>query len=482
MEVITKAETRASSPSAQNSFDHESGGAARSFDLIVIGGGPGGYRLAELSAASGLSVALFESNRLGGTCLNVGCIPTKALLNSAKLYRHATESDAFGVTADNVTYDHAKAVSRKDEVVKTLVSGVTATLARHNVRVVNAKAAVTGKRGSDFSVEAEGGETYLAKRLCIATGSETVIPPVPGLREALGRGFAVTNREVLAITELPETLAVIGGGVIGLEMACFFASVGVKVTVIEMLDKIAGTTDADICKLLMKEYEKRGMTFELSSKVLEVTENAVVYENAGGRVTLPCGKVLLSAGRRAYTDGLGLDSIGAVTERGAVVTDRHMCTNAVNVYAVGDCNGKLMLAHTAYREAEVAANHMLGVRDEMRYEHIPSVIYTDPEVAAVGETKTSAEAKGLKVKEVKLPMVYSGRYVAENGGGDFAKLVVDRLTNRLLGVHMIGPYASEMILAAELMLDTELPPERLKKLVFPHPTMGEVIKEALFKI
>jgi len=172
-----------------------------------------------------------------------------------------------------------------------------------------------------------------------------------------------------------------------------------------------------------------------------------------------------------------------LTERGAVVTDRHMCTNVANVYAVGDCNAKLMLAHTAYREAEVAANHMTGKKDEMRYEHIPSVIYTDPEVASVGETKPSAEMKGMKVKEIKVPMLYSGRYVAEvDNGGGFCKLVVDRVSGRIVGVHLAGSYASEQILAAELMLDTELSPERLKKLVFPHPTVGEVVREALFKI
>lgn len=451
-------------------------------DLIVIGGGPGGYLCAERVAATGKSVALFEKNALGGTCLNEGCIPTKTLLNSAKLYRHATESGAFGVTAGNVAFDHARVVERKNKVTKTLVGGVAQTLMSHNVRAISATAEITGRSSDGFTVRA-GDESYTARRLCIATGSETVVPPVPGLREGLDSGFVMTNREILDMTELPESLVCIGGGVIGLEMACYFASVGVRVTVIEMLDKIAGATDADICKVLMAEYQKRGMEFKLSCKVLEVTADSVIYDENGERKSVKSDKVLLSAGRRASTAGIGLESIGVLTERGAIVTDRHMCTNVANVYAVGDCNGKLMLAHTAYREAEVAANHIAGIKDEMRYEHIPSVIYTDPEVACVGETKQSAEEKGLKVREIKLPMLYSGRYVAENEGGTgFCKLIADRLTDRLLGVHLIGSYASEQILAFELMLDTQLPSSQLKKLVFPHPTVGEAVREALFKL
>lgn len=453
------------------------------FDLIVIGGGPGGYLCAERVAASGMTVALFEGKKLGGTCLNEGCIPTKTLLNSAKLYRHALESEAFGVTATGVSYDHERVINRKREVVKTLVNGVAGALMSHNVRVINSKAEIAGRQGSDFKVKTAGGEEYLAKRLCLATGSEAVVPPVPGLKEGLASGHVMTNRETLEDMTLPKQLVCIGGGVIGLEMACYYAAVGVKVTVIEMMEKIAGATDNDICKLLMAEYAGRGMEFKLSSKVLEVTKDSVIYEENGEKKTVSCDKVLLSAGRRPVTAGVGLESIGVLTERGVIVTDRHMCTNIASVYAVGDCNGKLMLAHTAYREAEVAANVMCGKKDEMNYDHIASVIYTDPEVACVGETKASAEKKGLKVREIQLPMAYSGRYVAENeNGGGFCKLVVDRLKNQIIGIHLVGPYASEIILACALMLDSELPPERLQKLVFPHPTVGEVVRETLFKI
>ena len=452
------------------------------FDLLVIGGGPGGYLCAERAAQGGMKVCLFEKKSLGGTCLNEGCIPTKTLLNSSKMYRHATESAAFGVTAEGVSYDHAKVVARKDKVVKTLVSGVGATMKANKVTVVSAGAVIKGRVDGGYSVEADG-QIYEGRRLVIASGSETVVPPVPGLKEGLASGFVLTNREVLDEKTLPKTLVVIGGGVIGLEMAYYFASVGVAVTVIEMMPKIAGATDPEICKILTDAFVKRGMVFKLSSKVLEVKANSVIYEENGEKKELPCDKVLLSAGRKPSTAGIGLETLGLQMDRAAIAVDRHLCTNVAGVYAIGDCNGKLMLAHTAYREAEVAVNHMLGKPDEMRYDVVPSVIYTDPEVASVGLSKEAAEGKGMTVKEIKLPMSYAGRYLAEcEGGKGFIKLIVDTDKNRLVGCHMVGSYASEIIMTATMMIDTELTPNRLQKMVFPHPTVAEIIREAIFHI
>ena len=452
------------------------------FDLLVIGGGPGGYLCAERAAQGGLKVALFEKRALGGICLNEGCIPTKTLLNSSKMYRHAKESEAFGVIATGVSYDHAKVIQRKNKVVKTLVAGVGATMNANQVTVITADAVIDGRAEDGFAVKANG-EVYIGSRLAIASGSETVIPPVPGLKEGIERGFVLTNREILDMTELPRELIVIGGGVIGLEMAYYFASVGVPVTVIEMMPKIAGATDPEICKVLTDSFQKRNMTFKLSSKVLEIKENSVVYEENGEKKELACDKVLLSAGRRPATAGFGLETLNVQMDRAAIVTDRHMCTTVQNVYAIGDCNGKSMLAHTAYREAEVAVNHMLGKFDEMRYNVIPSVIYTDPEVASVGYSKEDAQKQGMNVKEVKLPMSYAGRYLAETEGGKgFIKLIVDTDRNRLVGCHMVGAYASEIIMTATMMVDTEMNPERLKKLVFPHPTVAEMIREAIFHI
>ena len=452
------------------------------FDLLVLGGGPGGYMCAERAAQGGLKVCLFEKRALGGTCLNEGCIPTKTLLNSSKMYRHATESAAFGVTVTGAVYDHAKVIDRKNKVVKTLVSGVGATMGANKVTVITADAKIIGRSGTDFAVEANG-TTYVGSRLTIASGSETVVPPVPGLKEGLAAGFVVTNREVLDMKELPKDLVVIGGGVIGLEMAYYFASVGVKVTVIEMMPKIAGATDPEICKVLQDGFVKKGMVFKLSSKVLEVKTNSVIFEENGEKHEITCDKVLLSAGRRPATAGIGLETLNLQMDRAAIVTDRHLCTTVQNVYAVGDCNGKSMLAHTAYREAEVAVNHMLGIKDEMRYDVIPAVIYTDPEVASVGHSKEGAEKLGMTVKEVKLPMSYAGRYLAETEGGKgFIKLVIDTDRKRLVGCHLVGSYASEIIMTATMMVDTELPPARLQKMVFPHPTVAEIIREAIFHV
>ena len=452
------------------------------FDLLVVGGGPGGYMCAERAAQGGLKVCLFEKRALGGTCLNEGCIPTKTLLNSSKMYRHATESAAFGVTVTGAVYDHAKVIDRKNKVVKTLVSGVGATMSANKVTVITADAKITGRSGTDYAVEANG-TTYIGTRLAIACGSETVVPPVPGLKDGLAAGFVVTNREVLDMKELPKDLVVIGGGVIGLEMAYYFASVGVKVTVIEMMPKIAGATDPEICKVLQDGFVKKGMVFKLSSKVLEVKTNSVIFEENGEKHEITCDKVLLSAGRRPATAGIGLETLNLQMDRAAIVTDRHMCTTVQNVYAVGDCNGKSMLAHTAYREAEVAVNHMLGIKDEMRYDVIPAVIYTDPEVASVGHSKEGAEKLGMNVKEVKLPMSYAGRYIAETEGGKgFIKLVIDTDRKRLVGCHLVGSYASEIIMTATMMVDTELPPARLQKMVFPHPTVAEIIREAIFHV
>ena len=451
-------------------------------DVVVLGGGPGGYLAAERAAQGGLKVTLIEKRALGGTCLNEGCIPSKALLNSAKLYEHAKESAAFGVTAENVRLDHAKVVKRKAGVVKTLVSGVGATMKANGVNVVMAEGTIKGKTADGFVVSA-GGEDYAGDKLILACGSVPVVPPIKGLKEGIASGFVMTNREILDMDKLPGSLAVMGGGVIGLELACYFSIVGVKVTVIEMLDKIAGPTEKEVSAQLLKEYKKRGIDFKLGCKITEVTDKAVVYEEKGETKQVEADAVLCSIGRRAFTQNMGIEELGVYMERGAIVTDEHMQTNIAGVYAVGDVNGKIMLAHTAYREAEVAVNNILGKKDVMRYNAIPSVIYSNPEIASVGETLESAKAKGIEAKEVKASMRFSGRYLAEVEKGDgFCKLVVDTKKNTLIGCHMIGSYTSEMIFGVALMIERQLTIPQIKELVFPHPTVSEVIREALFML
>ncbi|MDX1357492.1 MAG: dihydrolipoyl dehydrogenase [Clostridia bacterium] len=451
------------------------------YDLMIIGGGPAGYLAAERSGHAGLKTILFEKNNVGGVCLNEGCIPSKALLYSAKIYDYAKTGSKYGVTFEGASLDQEKVIKRKKKVVKTLVAGVSGALKRNKVEVINGEAFIEKKTAEGFKVSCAG-ETYTGDRLMICTGSVPIMPPIEGLKEAYEAGFAMTNREVLELTEVPEKLVVVGGGVIGLEMASYYNSAGSEVTVIEMLDRIAGMTDTDISKILMKNYEKKGISFNLKSKVTKFTGNSVVYEKDGEAVEIPADKVLVSIGRRPMTQGIGIENIGVqMTERGAIITDDKGRTNIAEVYAAGDVNGKSMLAHTAYREAEVCVNNILGKKDRMRYAAVPSVIYTNPEVVSVGETEETAKQKGIDYECANISMRYAGRYVAENEGGDgICKVLVDKKNKKVIGVSAIGNYTSEFIYGASFMIETEMTVDDIKEIVFPHPTVCEVIREALF--
>lgn len=451
------------------------------YDLIVLGGGPAGYNAAERAGKAGLKTVVIEKRALGGVCLNEGCIPSKSLLYSGKIFDYAHHGDLYGVTVTGASIDQKKVIERKNRVVKTLVSGIGSKMKKAKVKVVDAEGHIEGRDENGFNVKA-GGEVYTGKQMLIATGSMPVVPPIPGLRENLKTGFVMTNREILDLTEIPGELVVIGGGVIGLEMASYFNSVGSHVTVIEMLDHIAGPTDQGISKILLGNYTKKGVDFKLSCKVTAVGDGKVTFEENGKTQSVKADKVLCSIGRRAVTQGYGLENLNIALDRGAIITDEFMKTNVAGLYAAGDVNGKIMLAHTAYREGEVAVNNILGKRDRMRYNAIPSVIYTNPEVGSVGETEESAKAKGLDVEVKTVSMLYSGRYLAENEGGDgICKLIVDKKYDRLIGVHMIANYASEIIYGAAMMIETEMKLDNIKEIVFPHPTVCEVIREALFE-
>ena len=450
------------------------------FDLIVIGGGPGGYLAAERAAHGGLKTLLFEKRSLGGVCLNEGCIPSKALLNSAKTYEHALHAASYGVSCSNVSIDQKAVIARKGRVVRTLVSGVRAKMKGAGVTVVMEEAVITGKTAGGFEVTA-GDKKYVGKRLVIATGSSNVIPPLPGLKENLG-GFVLTNREVLELEEIPKEFVVIGGGVIGLEMASYYATVGAKVTVVEMLDHIAGANDREISSMLQKELEKKGIRFLLGHKVMSVEPGTVYAETpAGEKISIPADKVLLSIGRRANCAGIGLETIGVKFDRG-IVTDTMCRTNVPDVYAIGDVNGHHMLAHTAYREAEVAINNILGKTDCMRYHANPSVIYTQPEIASVGKTEDECKEKGIEYEVKKLSMLYSGRFVAENEGADgLCKILVDKKRRNILGVHLIGTYSGEIIWGAAEMLELQMRVTDARQIIFPHPTVSEIIRETLWE-
>jgi len=452
------------------------------YDLIVLGGGPAGYLAAERAAHAGFKVALFEKRNVGGVCLNEGCVPSKALLYSAKLKDGAEHGNKYGIVCGDVKIDHAAVITRKDKVVKTLTGGVSATLKGLGVEWIRAEARIKEKIAGGYSVES-GSNVYEGKRLLIATGAEAAMPPIEGLRDQFSTGFVLTNREILDLKEVPKKLVVIGGGVIGLEMASYYHSAGSSVTVIEMLAQIGGPIDREIASLLRKNYEQKGIVFKTECKVVKIENGIVHYEENGSLQKAECDKALVAIGRTPNTKGIGLENIGLLLERGAVITDERMMTNQPEVYAAGDVNGKSMLAHTAYREAEVAISNMLGKRDKMKYNAIPGVIYTNPEVAGVGETEESAKAKHLDYTVKTISMRYSGRYVAENEGGDgICKIIVDNKWNKLIGVHMIANHASEIIWGADALIAKEISIDEIKKIVFPHPTVGEIIREAIFQL
>lgn len=452
------------------------------YDLIVLGGGPAGYTAAERAGHAGLTVLLIEKSNVGGVCLNEGCIPTKTLLYSAKIFDNANMGAKYGITVSNITIDHTKVIERKNKVVRTLLAGVKAALKANHVSLLEGNGVIEGKGPEGFNVSVNG-ETYTGKRLLIATGSSPSIPPIPGLKEGLESGMVLTNRELLDLNEVPEKLVVIGGGVIGLEMASYYTSAGSNATIIEMLNHIGGDNDPELIKLLQKEYEKKGITFCLDSRVTRIESDGVCYEYNGETKFAPASKVLMSVGRRANINGIGLEKLNIMVQNGAIITDDRMMTNVPDVYAAGDVNGKYMLAHTAYREAEVAVDNMLGNDDRMNYDAVPSVIYTNPELASVGETEISAINKGLDIAVAKIPMRFSGRYLAENEGGNGVfKLVFDKKQGHVIGACALGNYSSEFIVACGMIIEHKLTLDDIKRTVFPHPTVCEVIREAAFQL
>ena len=448
------------------------------YDLAIIGGGPAGYNAAERAGSKGLKVILFERNNLGGVCLNEGCIPTKTLLYSAKLFDNAKNGSKYGIQIENPGFDFPAMMKRKNNVVKKLVGGVGVRMKHNKVEIIKAEAIIQGRSNDGVEIKA-GNNIYSAKNLLICTGSESAIPPIPGID--LTSEYMLTSREILELENVPGSLIIIGGGVIGMEFASLFNSLGTKVTVIEMLDKLLGEMDGELSKMLLDHYTKKGIEINLSAKVLKITGNKVTYEAKGENSEITAEKILLSTGRKPVTEGFGLENIGVELYRGGIRVNEKMQTNIPNVYAAGDVTGYSLLAHTAYRESEVAVNNMAGGTDQMRYNAIPAVVYTNPEVCSVGYTEKMAEEKGIKYKVVKLPMTYAGRFMAENEGENgLCKVLIGEKYGEVLGVHMIGNPSSEMIYGAAMAIENEMTLKEMQEVVFPHPTVSEIFKEVIF--
>ena len=443
------------------------------YDLIVIGAGPGGYEAAAYAAKLGKKVALFEKNELGGTCLNVGCIPTKTLLRSAKALEDCHEAKLYGVHTAEATIDMAAVQARKKSVVDILIKGVAGMLKRAGVDVIKAEAKITapGKVSAD-------GKTYEAANILVATGSVPAAPPIPGLRD---NPLVLDSTGILDLNTVPESLVVIGGGVIGLEFASFFATVGSKVTVVEMLPKIAPVVDDDIAKGLMTALKKLGVTFNLSCKVTRIEGSTLVFTDPDGKEQQVTGTYILnSTGRSPVLKGVGLEECGVVFDRRGIKTDEFGKTNVPGIWACGDVTGRCLLAHAATREGVVAVNNMFGKPDRMRYCAIPSVVYTHPEVAQVGATEAELKEKGVAYRKAVMPMAIAGRFIVENAGKTgTVKVLVSEKYGQVLGVHMIGGSCGEFIASAAAMVELELCVEDVRQIVFPHPTCSEALKETI---
>jgi len=439
------------------------------YDLIVIGAGPGGYEAAAHAGRMGKKVALIERAALGGTCLHAGCIPTKTFLRSAQVFSECRNAAAYGVRVPaGIEFDLGAVIQRKNRIVATLGRGVEGLLKRSRVEVIQGHAELVSS-----DTVAVGAIQYQARNILISTGSRPAVPPIPGIESALD------STALLSLTEIPKSLAVIGGGYIGLEFASFFATIGVKVTLIEMLPRIAAGADHDIAQRLQQSLGKAGVEFMTSTKVTAIDGNTVHCEKAA--VVADC--IINATGRAPVLDGLELERAGVDFDRKGIKTSDRGRTSVPGIWACGDVTGRRLLAHAATREGIVAVNNMFGVSDRLRYDAIPSVIYTHPEVASAGKTEDELKAQGIDYRKAIVPMATAGRFLIEHEGAAGAvKVLAGARHGEILGVHAIGTPASEFIVLAAAMIEMEMRAADIGELVFPHPTVSEALKNAVLAL
>ena len=457
-----------------------------SYDVIIIGAGPGGYVAAERLGALKKKVLLVEKAALGGTCLNIGCIPTKTLLNSAKHYVHALEGERFGVRATGVSYDWPAMQAWKDDVVGKLRGGIAATEKKLGVELLTAEAKLLGPGRVEVRDAAGTATVHEAGGVIIATGSTPAMPPIPGTKD---NPKVVDSTGLLELKEVPKRLCVIGGGVIGVEFAGLFAALGCQVEVVEMMDEIVPFMDKEQAPVLRRAM--KNVAFRLGCKVERIEGATVVFKTKdGAEARAEADLVLMAVGRRPVLEGWGAKESGLDFGPKGVAVDERMRTNLPGVWAVGDVTGKSLLAHSAYRMADVAvADIMAGGgasrgAQTMRYDAVPWAVYGITEAAGVGITEQEAQARGVDVKKASLTLKVSGRFCAENGfaAQGAVKVIADRATDRILGVHVVGAYASEMIWGAAVLIEQELRIQDAKEVIFPHPSVCEAIRDALFHL
>jgi dihydrolipoamide dehydrogenase len=458
----------------------------KTYDVVVIGGGPGGYVAAIRAAQLGLKTACVEQRKtLGGTCLNVGCIPSKALLTSSEKFEEAKHTLAgHGIKLGSVELDLPTMMANKNKVVKDNTAGIEFLFKKNKIDWLKGKGRISAK--GEVTVEGEGGAAVIgAKNIIIATGSESI--PVSGVEVDEQR--IVTSTGALELTEVPKRLAVIGGGVIGLELASVWGRLGAEVTVIEYLDRILPGLDGEVSKQMQRILGKQGFTFKLGTKV-----TGAAAGNAGITLTVEPSKggepqqveadvVLVAIGRRPYTAGLGLEEMGIeVNARGRIVTDAHWQTNVPGVYAIGDVIEGQMLAHKAEDEGVAVAEFISGQSAHINYDAIPGIVYTWPEAAAVGKTEEELKSAGVKYKAGKFPFTANGRARALGYTDGFVKILADAATDRVLGVHIVGPSAGDPIAEVTLAMEFGASAEDIGRTCHAHPTLAEAVKEAALAV
>ena len=448
-------------------------------DVAVVGGGPGGYAAALEAARLGASVVLAEKDAVGGTCLNHGCIPTKALISSAQAYRTMKNAAEFGCCAENVRVDLARVIQRKDDAVRKLTDGVRFLLKSAGVRTLAGPAELTG--GTGLLVRTgEGSVSVRAKDLLLATGSGPASLNVPGT-DLPG---VLSSDEALSLSQMPESLTIVGGGVIGMEFACLFAAFGVPVGVVEYFGECLSGFDSDVCAYVARYAKKQGIALYRGARVTGISEKdggcEVEFEDKKGKQTAFSQKVLMAVGRTPDAGGLGLEKTGV--ERNAngrgIRVDGRMRTSAPHIYAAGDVTGGIMLAHAASRQGVVSVRNMLGRDCEMDETAVPSAVFTDPEVAQVGLSEKSAKAQGRQVKVSKYQFAANGRAVASGDPRGFVKLIADTETGVLLGGGIVGLHASELIAEVALAVSDRLTAARVAETIHAHPTAAEAVSEA----
>ena len=445
---------------------------ADSFDVVIVGGGPGGYVAALRAAQLGAKTAIVEKDRMGGTCLVRGCIPTKALLQSSELYHLAKGGAEFGLVTDSLTFDWTVAQKRKTAVVDQLVKGVEGLLKAGGVTTFRG----AGRLGGKGTVKV-GNEVLTAKDIVIATGSAISRIPLKGAE------LTIDSDEILELKDVPKRLAIIGGGVVGMEFAAMFAALGTKVTVLEMLPQVLPMVDADLVSVYAKHLAGIGGAIHTNSKVAEVVKAKgglqVKFSEGGEGGVVDADQVLLAVGRSPYTEGLGAEEAGVKLERGRVVIDEHLRTTAQGVWAIGDVIGGIMLAHVASYEGVCAVENIAGGGDRIPdYHAAPNCIYTDPEIAHVGLGEKEAKEKGLDIKIGRFPFAASGRALTLGQSEGFAKIIAEAGSGRILGAHIIGPRATDLIAEATLAIQNELTLEQLDLTIHAHPTLPESLMEA----